>query len=121
MGGSRSLFAIFVFTSLMIIDNFDAFRRAFAPDEADSPLIVDPDTVLPQSVADQGLEMVSGNRCEVGQRSRSVHMIQLPLCHVLKTSVLSRLFSMKQLGRVLRPKRADHFSIICRLTLNGKR
>jgi hypothetical protein len=46
MGGSRFLLAILVFTSLMIIDDLDAFRRAFAPDEADSPLIVDPDTML---------------------------------------------------------------------------
>lgn len=46
MGGSRSLLAILVFTSLMIVDNLDAFCRVFAPDEADLPLIVDPDTML---------------------------------------------------------------------------
>src|ERR1019366_9045079 len=46
MGGSRSLLVIFVFTSLMIIDDLDAFRRAVAPDEANSPLVVDPDTML---------------------------------------------------------------------------
>src|SRR5664279_4463625 len=107
--------------SSMIIHDLDRVGVTVLPLETDTPAIVDPDTVLPQSVADQELEMVSRNRCEIGQRSRSVHMIQLPLCHVLKTSVLSRLFSMKQLGRVLRPKRADHFSMICRLTLNGKR
>src|ERR1035438_3381809 len=31
----------------MIIDDLDPFRRAFPPDEADPPLIVDPDTILP--------------------------------------------------------------------------
>jgi hypothetical protein len=30
----------------MIVDDLDPFRRAFAPDEADWPLIVDPNTVL---------------------------------------------------------------------------
>jgi hypothetical protein len=30
----------------MIIDDLDVFRRAVAPDEADSPLIIDPDAML---------------------------------------------------------------------------
>src|ERR1039458_4869671 len=59
MGGSRSLLAIFVFTSLMVIDDLDALRRALAPDEADSPLIVDADTELTLPVAAQSLKPVS--------------------------------------------------------------
>jgi hypothetical protein len=51
----------------MIIDDFDAFRRAFAPDEADSPLIVDPDTMLTLPVAAQSLKPVSRNRRHVLQ------------------------------------------------------
>jgi hypothetical protein len=51
----------------MIIDDLDAFRRALAPDEADSPLIVDPDTVLTLSVTAQSLKPVSWNRRHVRQ------------------------------------------------------
>ena len=59
MGGSRWLSAIFVFTSLMIVDDLDAFRRAFAPDKAQPPLVVDPDGVLAPPVTVQCLEAVS--------------------------------------------------------------
>src|ERR1019366_5517826 len=51
----------FVFTSLMIIDDLDPLRRAFAPTEADSPLIVDPDTMLTLPVAAQRLKPFSRN------------------------------------------------------------
>src|ERR1035437_1788644 len=61
MGGSRSLLVIFVFTSLMIIDDLDAFRRSVPPDEANSPLVVDPDTMLTLGVTAQGLKPVSWN------------------------------------------------------------
>jgi hypothetical protein len=40
----------------MVIDDLDDFRRAFAPDEAESPLIADPDAVLTLPVAAQSSE-----------------------------------------------------------------
>ena len=49
----------------MVIDDLDALRRALAPDEADSPLIVDADTVLTLPAAAQSLKAVSWNRGHV--------------------------------------------------------
>src|ERR1017187_1244338 len=68
MGGSRSLLAIFVSTSLMITDDLDAFRRAFAPDEADSTL----------GVAVQRLEPVSRNCRHILQLLGVVQHPKLP-------------------------------------------
>jgi hypothetical protein len=51
----------------MIIDDFDVLGRAFSPNETDSPLIVDSDTVLAFPVARQSLHPVPGNRCQIFQ------------------------------------------------------
>lgn len=55
------MLAIFVFTSLMIIDDLNAFGRTVSPDEADSPLIVDSDTILILSVTAKVLKPVAWN------------------------------------------------------------
>ena len=107
--------------SSMVVHDLDGVGIALLSLEADAPPVVDPDAVLSQTIAVQGLKVVSRNRREIGQRRRGVQMIQLPLCHTVEPGVLSRLFTVKQLRRIFRPKRADHVSRICRLALNGKR
>src|ERR1039457_4689221 len=81
MGGSRSLFVMLLGASLMIIDDLDAFRGAFAPDEADSPLIIDPYTMLALSIAAQGLQPIPWNRRQVLQPLGIVQHAKLPPCH----------------------------------------
>ena len=50
-----------IFTLLMIIDNLDVRRPRLLiqPLEANSPLIVDANTILPLSIAGEGLESIS--------------------------------------------------------------
>ena len=67
----------------MVIDDLDALRRALAPDEADSPLIVDADTVLTLPAAAQSLKAVSRNRG---------HVLQFP-CVVQHPHLPYRVFS----------------------------
>jgi hypothetical protein len=43
----------------VIIANLDVERVTVSPDEADPPLFVDPDAVLPGSITPQGFEPVS--------------------------------------------------------------
>jgi hypothetical protein len=43
----------------VIIDDFDVVRAVFVPRETDAPLAIDPDAVLPTSVADQCLKMIA--------------------------------------------------------------
>src|ERR1035438_2248127 len=97
MGGSRSLLAVFIFTSLMIIDDLDAFRCAFAPGEADSPLIVDPDTVLPLPVTAQSLKPVSWNCRHVLQLLGIVQHPKLPPCNCSNVAESAALLAVKQL------------------------
>lgn len=43
----------------MVVDDFGVVRIAVFPDEADTPLLIDPDTVLARTVAAEGFEMVA--------------------------------------------------------------
>ena len=51
----------------MIIDNFNVFCCARVPDEADAPLAVDSDAVLPLPVASQSFDAIPRNRSHVLQ------------------------------------------------------
>src|ERR1017187_7978888 len=78
MGGSRSLLAIFVSTSLMIIHDLDAIPCAIATDEADSPLIVATDPMLTLPVTAQRLQPASWNCPHVLQFLGVVQHPKLP-------------------------------------------
>jgi hypothetical protein len=52
---------------LVVVDDLDVFRARWGPDEADTPLLVDPDAVLPDAVALEGFEPVPGRDFEVIQ------------------------------------------------------
>jgi hypothetical protein len=55
----------------MIVHNFDLVRMAFLPAKADAPLIVDPDTVLPQPTPFQGFQSIARRHSHLAQfRSR---------------------------------------------------
>jgi len=50
----------------MIIDNFHQFGGAVLPDEADSPLVVDADAVLPGAITFQQLKPIARRRMDDG-------------------------------------------------------
>jgi hypothetical protein len=81
----------------MIIDDLDAFRRAFAPDEADSPLIVDPDTMLTLPVTAQSLKPVPWNCRHVLQLLGIVQHPQLPPRNCSNVAESAALLAVKQL------------------------
>src|ERR1039458_3125303 len=78
MGGSRSLLAIFVSTSLMIIHDLDAIPCTIATDEADSPLIVATDPMLTLCITAQRLQPASWNCPHVLQFPGVVQHPKLP-------------------------------------------
>jgi hypothetical protein len=51
----------------VIVDDFDIGRTSSRPNEANTPLLVDPDAVLADSIASQGFEMVVRRHGEVTQ------------------------------------------------------
>jgi hypothetical protein len=56
----------------VIVDDLDVEGIRAAPNEANSPLIIDPNAVLPLSLALQGLETIPGRDSEVSHGHRSV-------------------------------------------------
>src|ERR1019366_6913628 len=97
MGGSRSLLVIFVLTSLMIIDDLDAFRRSVPPHEANSPLVVAPDTMLALGVTAQRLQPVSWNCRHALQLLGVVQHPKLPPCHRSNVAESAALLTVKKL------------------------
>jgi hypothetical protein len=43
----------------MVVHDFDVIRIAIAPDEAEPPLVVDPDAVLSDPIAREGFQVVA--------------------------------------------------------------
>src|SRR5665811_1207236 len=118
MGGSRSLLVIFVFTSLMIIDDLDAVRRAVAPTEANSPLVVDPDTMLALPVTTQRLKPVSWNCRHVLQLLGVVQHPKLPARLRSNVAELAAPLAFKKLLGLLRAEGSYHTGSIPRRPLN---
>ena len=58
----------------MIVNDLNPFWTSFAPPEADTPLIVDSNTVLSRSITAQTLEPVTRRNPEVLQTTRGVNL-----------------------------------------------
>src|ERR1035437_5108537 len=97
MGGSRSFLVILVFTLLMIIDDLDVLRRALPPEKADSPSIVNPNTILPLPVANERLKPVSRNHRHVLQLPGVVQHPKLPPCHRSNVGESAAVLALKKL------------------------
>ena len=61
----------------MVVNDLNPFWTSFAPPEADTPLIVDSDTVLARAITTQTLEPVARRNPEVLQTARSINLTQL--------------------------------------------
>ena len=61
----------------MIIDDFHVERVPVLPREAEAPLLVDPNTVLPLAITLQCLEHIRGRRQEIAQIHSTVEVLQL--------------------------------------------
>ena len=61
----------------MVVNDLNPFWTSVAPPKADSPLIVDSNTVLPRTITAQTLEPVARRNPEVFQTTRSINLAQL--------------------------------------------
>jgi len=68
-------------TSLVIVDYLDVRGSGAGPGEANSPLLVDPDAVLSNSIAAESFKSVSWRHPEVVERFGCVQHHQLPQRH----------------------------------------
>jgi hypothetical protein len=58
----------FTVSSSVVVNDLNVFRAGSGPSKADAPLLVDPDAVLPRSVAAELFEPIARRNHEVAQR-----------------------------------------------------
>src|SRR5215831_20499015 len=92
----------------MVVDDLDVPRAVVSPTEADSPLVVDPDAVLPASIAAELLEPVSRRHTQIVQVLGTVQHLQLSLGLCLERTEFPRCSAAEQLLGVARSKRPNH-------------
>jgi len=61
----------------VVVDNFDLMGIFFKPEEADTPLVIDPNTILPSAVAFEGFKVIAGRVSQVCQPSGGVKHSEL--------------------------------------------
>jgi hypothetical protein len=95
----------------VVIHNFDVERALHCPHEANPPLGVDPDAVLPSAIADEGLKAVAWWGPQKIQRHSSIQHRQLPFSHRLDRSEITGLPSLEQRLGFIASKRLDSHQI----------
>ncbi len=69
--------------SLVVVHDLHVVSIATVPPEADPPLVVDPDAVLPGPIAPQPLQAIPGRHTKIIQPGGGVQHPQLPQGHIL--------------------------------------
>src|SRR5690348_5667118 len=95
--------------SLVIVGNLYRFRPVCRPDEAHSPLPVDPNRMLTATIALECLQAVARRRAQVVQAGCRVDHIELAQCYSFNAAPLRRARSVtkQSLGRFV-SKAPDH-------------
>lgn len=91
----------------MVIDDLDVLGPV-VPDEADPPLIVDPDRMLPGPLALQRLQPVPRGHAKVGQHGGGGDHVELPVCDPIDRPEGRSLDPTEQGGGPLAAERSDH-------------
>lgn len=97
----------------MVVNDLHLLWSSFGPHEADTPLVIDPDAVLPGSVALQRLEPVSRRNAEIVKHLRGSHLTKLPQCNRMNPRIdRPHAFASPQSLGVLVAERPDHGTMI---------
>jgi hypothetical protein len=105
----------------MIVYNLNFKGIGFNPKEANPPLVVDANAVLPHPIAAKSFQSVSGDFSQIGNCYRSLNVIELSLGNdgnALKRP--AELAPEDSLG-FLTPEGPDHISAYCRAAFNATR
>ena len=103
----------------VIIGDFDFIRSVSLPEKTNSPLIIDPDAVLPDSICSQHLQPVSWWGTQVLEIRRVIEHREFPLSNLLEAGEFPDHLSRKELLRLFVPKTSDHgmyLTIVLRVT-----
>jgi hypothetical protein len=105
----------------VVVHDLDAVGIPVTPHRTKTPLVVDPDTVLPLPLAAQGFQTVPMRCCQIAQLRGAVQLAKLSArdpFHGSKTT--TRQPVVKSLG-FRAAERPDHLSIVFRVAFNVKR
>jgi len=92
------------------------------PLEANPPLLVDPDAVLPSAITLEGLELIRGRNHEIPQLRRAIQVFQFLASSLLDLTVQA-LYELptEDCLRILVLERTDHVLIVNPYVINVKR
>ena len=105
----------------MVINDFNVIGVAVAPYKANTPLIVDADTVLSFPVAFKGFQTIARGRRQIAKFRGDIQFPELTLRDPLKGPKSLDPLPVMELLRLLRPKGLDHIISIYREPVNVKR
>jgi hypothetical protein len=92
----------------VIVHDLNFVSIALAPNEAKTPLVVNPNAILSLSVAMQSFQAISGRRCQIAQFRGAVQLPELASRDALDSlKAAARLSTMKSLG-FRTAERLDH-------------
>ena len=105
----------------MVVHDLDVVCISVTPDKTKTPLVVDPDTVLPLPLAPQGFETVPRQCRQIAQLRGAVELAKLSAGDPFHGSkAATRLPVVKSPG-FRATERPNHLSIVFRVAFNVKR
>src|SRR6185437_11682897 len=102
--------------ALVIIHNLDLFSAAVVPHEADPPLIVDADRMLPLAVAFERFQPVAWRVAQIAERAGAVKQEQLAAGLPLDAAETRHVLVREQASGRRVTERADHSPMVFYLT-----
>jgi len=118
---SEARAAVAMFSFSVIIDDLDVVRIAVEPAEADPPLVIHPDAVLPTAIAFQSLQMVAGGNFQIVEPLGSVHLNELAQHHTMEFGREAAAgCASEQPPRLTVSETLDHTASITTCVITGK-
>jgi hypothetical protein len=104
----------------VVVHDLDVVGISVTPHKTKTPLVVDPDTVLPLPLAAQGFQTVPRRCCQIAQLRGAVQLAKLSTGDPFDGSkATTRLPVVKSPG-FRATERPDHLSILYRIAFNVK-
>ena len=103
-----------IFLSSVIVNDLDFVRLGFAPDETNTVLIIDSDTVLSSAITFQCLQPIACRFAKVLKTIRIIQHLQLTTRHFQDGRVSPAATRIEELCGLFIGKGANHFFILAR-------
>jgi hypothetical protein len=96
----------------VIIHDFYLVRVALAPNETNTPLIVDPNTMLACPVSAQAFQPIARRRSQIAEPRGEMQLVQLSPCDALNRLKPPHRFSLEEAFGIRAAEGANHHSIV---------